>query len=77
MAYDASDRRTDGEQSAEQERRWDEVLRDVGVSVRDHRAVLTQNDIRTIRVAHDQGASARELGRRCGLAHTTILRHLS
>lgn len=53
------------------------VLRDAGVSVRDHRAVLTRDEIRTIRMAHAQGTSARELSRRYGVAHTTILRHLS
>jgi len=53
------------------------LLRDAGVSVRDHRAVLTQDDIRAIRMAHDQGTGARELSRWYSVAHTTILRHLS
>ena len=51
-------------------------LRDAGVMVRDHLAVLTRGEIATIQTEHANGTSARELGRRYSVAHTTILRHL-
>jgi DNA invertase Pin-like site-specific DNA recombinase len=52
------------------------ILRDAGVSVRDHRAVFTREEIHTIRTAHAQGTSAHELDRQYGVAHTTVLRYL-
>lgn len=50
------------------------VLRDAGVVVREHRATFTHDEIAAIQAARSQGVSARELGRRYNVAHTTILR---
>lgn len=52
------------------------LLRQAGVVVRDHLAALSAADLQTIRIAHARGVSLRELGRRYGVAHTTILRSL-
>lgn len=52
------------------------ILREAGVVTREHLATLTRDEVRDLRRMHHGGMSARELGRRFGVAHTTILRHL-
>ncbi|OUZ12695.1 hypothetical protein BHE97_00295 [Aeromicrobium sp. PE09-221] len=52
------------------------ILREAGVKVSEHDATFTEDELQTIRRLHADGVSARELGRRYGVAHTTILRQV-
>lgn len=47
-----------------------------GVNTRAHLRVLTDDDLRQARKAMKEGASAREIARGLGVAHTTLLRAL-
>lgn len=52
------------------------ILREAGVKVNEHNSTFTEDKLQVIRRLHADGVSARELGRRYRVAHTTILRHL-
>jgi IS30 family transposase len=52
------------------------TLRVAGVKLSDRNTTFSDNELQTIRRLHAEGTSARELGRRYGVAHTTILRQL-
>ncbi len=51
-------------------------LREAGVQTQESRAALSSEDKNVIRALHGRGQSARQLARRYGVAHTTILRVL-
>lgn len=52
------------------------LLREAGVKIGERNATLTEDELQIIRRLRTDGVSARELGRRYGVAHTTILRQL-
>lgn len=52
------------------------TLRNAGVKLNERNATFSDDELQTIRRLHADGVSARELGRRYGVAHTTILRQL-
>ena len=52
------------------------TLREAGVKIPDRNATFNDEELQTIRRLHSDGVSARELGRRYSVAHTTILRRL-
>ncbi len=51
-------------------------LREAGVVLRDRRGSLEPDEVQRVRQLHAQGMTDRELGRRFGVAHTTIARWL-
>lgn len=53
------------------------TLRESGVKMIEHNATFSAEELQSIRRLHADGVSARELGRRYGVAHTIILRRLS
>lgn len=52
------------------------TLRDAGVKLSERNTTFSDDELQTIRRLHAGGVSARELGRRYSVAHTTILRQL-
>ncbi|MGY5318217.1 helix-turn-helix domain-containing protein [Neomicrococcus lactis] len=52
------------------------TLRDAGVKLSERNATFSDDELQIIRRLSADGVSARELGRRYGVAHTTILRQL-
>lgn len=52
------------------------TLREAGVKIGERNATFSDDELQTIRRLHADGVSARELGRRYSVAHTTILRQL-
>ncbi len=52
------------------------ALRDAGVRLSERNTTFSEEELQIIRRLHADGVSARELGRRYRVAHTTILRQL-
>jgi len=52
------------------------MLRDAGVRLSERNTTFGDDELQTIRRLHADGISARKLGRRYSVAHTTILRQL-
>ncbi len=52
------------------------TLRNAGVKLSERNTTFSDDELQIIRRLHAGGVSARELGRRYSVAHTTILRHL-
>jgi IS30 family transposase len=52
------------------------TLRDAGVKLSQRNTTFRDDELRTVRRLHADGISAGELGRQCGVTHTTILRQL-